>query len=65
MIDRVRRSWLIVPADNEARISEAAKSGADVVVLDFQDTVHESRKHDARANARDAMPGGGEIFGML
>ena len=62
----VRRSWLIVPAHNDEALSAAAESGADVVVLDLQDTVHESRKHDARANVRGAIEtmreAGAEVF---
>ena len=62
----VRRSWLIVPAHNAQAISEAADSRADVIVLDLQDTVHESRKHEARANVRDAIDtmrdAGSEVF---
>ncbi len=62
----VRRSWLIVPAHNDEALSAAAESGADVVVLDLQDTVHESRKHDARANVRGAIEtmreAGSEVF---
>jgi citrate lyase subunit beta/citryl-CoA lyase len=66
MIQTVRRSWLIVPAHNAQAISEAADSRADVIVLDLQDTVHESRKHEARANVRDAIDtmrdAGSEVF---
>ena len=62
----VRRSWLIVPAHNTRALSEAAKSMADVIVLDLHDTVHESRKHEARANVRDAIDtmrdAGSEVF---
>ena len=62
----VRRSWLIVPAHDNRALSEAAGSGADVVVLDLQDTVHESRKHEARANVREAIgrmrDAGSEVF---
>ena len=62
----VRRSWLIVPACDDHRLAEAADSGADVVVLDLQDTVHDSRKHDARLNVRDAIgrmrAAGAEVF---
>ena len=62
----VRRSWLIVPAHDNRALSEAAGSGADVVVLDLQDTVHESRKHQARANVRGAIgairDAGSEVF---
>jgi citrate lyase subunit beta/citryl-CoA lyase len=66
MIQTVRRSWLIVPAHNAQAISEAADSRADVIVLDLQDTVHERRKHEARANVRDAIDtmrdAGSEVF---
>ena len=55
MNSTVRRSWLIVPAHDEARLEQAARSGADVVALDLEDTVHDSRKHDARENIRDAI----------
>ena len=62
----VRRSWLIAPAHNAEALSEAAESKADVVVLDLQDTVHESRKHEARANVRGAIgamrDAGSEVF---
>ncbi len=50
-----RRSWLITPAHDAARLEAAARSDADVVVLDLQDMVHDSRKHEARANVRDAI----------
>ena len=55
MRNRVQRSWLITPANDEARLAAAADSGADVVVLDLQDTVHETRKHEARARVEDAI----------
>ena len=62
----VRRSWLIVPAHDEERLEQAASSGADVVVLDLEDTVHDSRKHDARDNIPDAIgimrDAGSEVF---
>lgn len=62
----VRRSWLIVPAHDEARLEQAANSGADVVALDLEDTVHDSRKHEARENIRDAIGmmrgAGSEVF---
>lgn len=62
----IRRSWLITPAHKGDALSAAAASGADVVVLDLQDTVHDSRKHDARANIREAIgtmrDAGSEVF---
>ena len=66
MTEQVRRSWLIVPAHDLRALVEAADSSADVVVLDLQDTVHDSKKHHARENIRDAirqMRGqGAEVF---
>jgi len=66
MVDRIRRSWLIVPAHNDDRIAEAAQSGADVIVLDLQDLVHDSKKHKARAQIREAITTlcaqGAEVF---
>ena len=66
MNSAIRRSWLIVPARDQQRLDQAAKSGADVVVLDLEDTVHDSRKHDARDNIRDAIgimrSSGAEVF---
>jgi citrate lyase subunit beta/citryl-CoA lyase len=56
MVDRIRRSWLIVPAHDDKRLTEASQSGADVIVLDLQDMVHETKKHEARARVRDAIP---------
>lgn len=66
MGDRIRRSWLIVPAHDEARLAEAAHAGADVIVLDLQDTVHDTKKHEARAHIRETIPRlcaqGAEVF---
>ncbi len=62
----VRRSWLIVPAHDAEKLDQAAKSVADIVVLDIEDTVHDSRKHQARENVRDAIGmmrnAGSEVF---
>ena len=66
MVDRIRRSWLIVAAHDNARLAEAAQSGADVIVLDLQDMVHDSKKHEARARIRATIPQlcdqGAEVF---
>ena len=56
MVDRIRRSWLIIPAHDEARLADAAQAGADVIVLDLQDMVHDTRKHEARARIRETIP---------
>ena len=66
MNSTVRRSWLIVPAHDTDRLEQGSKSGADVVVLDLEDTVHDIRKHDARDNIQDAIEimrsSGSEVF---
>ena len=66
MGDRIRRSWLIVPAHDDARLEEAAHAGADVIVLDLQDMVHDTKRHVARARVREAIPRlcaqGAEVF---
>jgi citrate lyase subunit beta/citryl-CoA lyase len=66
MGDRIRRSWLIVPAHDHARLEEAAHAGADVIVLDLQDMVHDTKKHVARARVRENIPRlcaqGAEVF---
>ena len=66
MSDPVRRSWLIVTAHDAGALTEAADSCADVIVLDLQDTVHDSSKHRARENIRVATgqmrSRGAEVF---
>ena len=42
------RSWLFVPADAPSKLDKASGSGADVVILDLEDSVAEQRKPDAR-----------------
>lgn len=44
------RSWLLVPADNEAKLAKAPAAGADVVVLDLS-SVEEPAKATARGHA--------------
>jgi citrate lyase subunit beta/citryl-CoA lyase len=62
----VRRSWLIIPADQTELVEKADTFDADVVVFDLEDLVHEGRKHAARANVKDgierARRGGAEVF---
>ncbi len=55
MSQRVQRSWLIVPANDKELLAQAESSGADVVVLDLEDTVHETRKHEAREQVRETI----------
>jgi len=67
-IDRqaVRRSWMVVSALDESSIAEARTWGADVVVLDLEESVHASKKELARAQIREAIGevarGGAEVF---
>ncbi|WP_430335933.1 HpcH/HpaI aldolase/citrate lyase family protein [Rhodococcus sp. ACT016] len=46
---RYPATWLYVPGDRPDRMTKAVSSGAEVVVLDLQDAVAESRKVHARA----------------
>ncbi len=46
------RSWLFVPGDSEKKLSKAAATGADVVILDLEDSVAESGKQRARELTR-------------
>ena len=41
-------SWLFVPGDSEPKLSKAATSGADVLILDLEDSVALARKPAAR-----------------
>jgi citrate lyase subunit beta/citryl-CoA lyase len=63
---QVRRSWLLVPAHRADLIERSETAGADVIVLDLEDLVHDQRKAAARANIRDgidrARRGGAEVF---
>jgi len=62
----VRRSWLLVPATDQDLIERSWTFGADVIVLDLEDLVHDSRKYEARARVREgidhARRGGAEVF---
>jgi citrate lyase subunit beta/citryl-CoA lyase len=62
----VRRSWLLVPAHRTDLVELVDSFGADVIVLDLEDLVHDQRKHAARANIRAgierARRGGAEVF---
>ena len=43
------RSWLFVPGDSEKKLAKAASTGADVLILDLEDSVAGSNKAAARA----------------
>jgi citrate lyase subunit beta / citryl-CoA lyase len=62
----IRRSWVLVSALDERSIEEAWTWGADVVVLDLEESVHDSKKPAARAKIREAIDeaarGGAEVF---
>jgi citrate lyase subunit beta / citryl-CoA lyase len=65
----MRRSWLLVPASRPELIAEAARSGADVIVLDLVELVPEKEKHAARENFQAAIltakAGGAEVFAQI
>lgn len=69
MNDKVRRSWLLVPASRDERIASAAASNADVVVLDLAELVAEKDKPSARDSFQGAIEpvkaGGAEIFAQV
>lgn len=46
------RSLLFVPADSERKLTKALSSNADVLILDLEDAVAESRKVGARGTAQ-------------
>lgn len=47
------RSMLFVPADSERKLAKAFASGADVLILDLEDSVAAGRKEAARASAAE------------
>lgn len=51
------RSLLFVPADSERKIEKALGSGADVVILDLEDSVAPANKSGARALAAETLQG--------
>ena len=44
------RSALFVPGNRPERFTKALISGADIVIVDFEDAVEEEQKAKARAN---------------
>jgi citrate lyase subunit beta/citryl-CoA lyase len=53
--ERLMRSLLFVPADSERKMTKALQSGADVLILDLEDSVGPSRKEEARRLAADFL----------
>jgi citrate lyase subunit beta/citryl-CoA lyase len=45
------RSWLFAPGDDEAKLAKAYGCGADIVILDLEDSVAVAGKADARRTA--------------
>jgi citrate lyase subunit beta/citryl-CoA lyase len=64
-----RRSWLLVPVSKPDLVASAAKSGADVIVLDLAELVVEADRESARAAfaaaLKSAGAGGAEIFAQV
>ncbi len=59
------RSLLFVPGDSEKKLAKSLGSGADVLILDLEDSVVAERKAAARRITRDflaARPGGPKLF---
>lgn len=52
------RSLLFVPADNEKKLTRAAESEADGLILDLEDSVAPGRKQEARVQAAAFLRGG-------
>jgi len=49
------RSLLFVPADGGSKLDKALMSGADVVIVDLEDSIAPDRKAQARASAADFL----------
>lgn len=47
------RSWLFIPGDSEKKLSKAVGTGADVLILDLEDSVTPDNKPAARAMVCD------------
>lgn len=56
------RSWLFVPGDSEKKLGKAPAAGADVLILDLEDSVVPDRKPAARALVREWLEGQGSEF---
>jgi citrate lyase subunit beta/citryl-CoA lyase len=53
----VARSFLFVPGDDLEKLASAWSRGADVVVVDLEDSVPRDRKHEARSITADHVDG--------
>ncbi len=54
-MDKVRRSWMVVPADKPEEIALAQGYLPDVLVLDLEYTIPPKNKEKARANLNDSI----------
>ena len=50
------KTWLFVPGHESDKLHNALKSHADVVIVDWEDAVPESKKEEARAVVRATLP---------
>jgi citrate lyase subunit beta/citryl-CoA lyase len=64
-----RRSWLLAPVSKADLVARAAKSGADVIVLDLAEFVVEADRESARESfataLQSARAGGAEVFAQV
>lgn len=51
----MQRSWLFVPGDSERKLAKAAGSGADVIILDLEDSVAAENRVTARGLVREYL----------
>ena len=69
MSGKARRSWLVVPVSKPDLIARAAKSGADVIVLDLAEFVVEADRESARmdfaAALQSARSAGAAVFAQV
>ena len=54
------RSLLFVPGDSEKKFAKAAQIGADVLILDLEDSVAPPKKAEARAAVSKLLDVGGK-----
>ncbi|NQW22377.1 MAG: hypothetical protein HQ475_02930 [SAR202 cluster bacterium] len=69
LTNKVRRSWLLVPASKKDQVGAALMSNADVVLLDLVEFVPEKDKPSAREGLGDVVrqlrEGGAEVFAQV
>jgi len=58
----VAATWLFVPGDGPGRFAEAARSGADEVICDLEDSVAEDRKEQGRRHVAHWLARGGSAW---